>query len=143
MICPVTQRLSRLDFGGGAVILAPRPGSPQPGPGGRADPSEDPRPLPRGRAADGGCSLPGAEPGRRTRHGDRQGKVRAAPRAARRARRPAGRPTPPLRDRVCATTAILSVSATCQFYLQQVDGPDKLRTIVLEHATDLIHRDPP
>jgi AcrR family transcriptional regulator len=48
-------------------------------------------------------------------------------------------PDAPLRDRVRATTAILSVSATCLFYLQQVDDPDKLRAIVLELATDLIH----
>jgi AcrR family transcriptional regulator len=45
----------------------------------------------------------------------------------------------PLRDRVRATAAVLSVSATCLFYLQQVDDPDKLRAIVLEMATDLIH----
>jgi hypothetical protein len=31
------------------------------------------------------------------------------------------------------------VSATCLFYLQQVDDPDKLRAIVLEMATDLLH----
>ena len=42
-----------------------------------------------------------------------------------------------LRDRVRATAAVLSVSATCLFYLQQVDDPDKLRAIVLEMATDL------
>jgi AcrR family transcriptional regulator len=48
-------------------------------------------------------------------------------------------PDAPLRDRVRATTAVLSVSATCLFYLQQVDDPDKLRAIVLEIATDLIH----
>ena len=45
----------------------------------------------------------------------------------------------PLRDRVRTPTAVLSVSATCLFYLQQVDDPDKLRAIVLEIATDLIH----
>jgi AcrR family transcriptional regulator len=43
-----------------------------------------------------------------------------------------------LRDRVRATAAFLSVGATCHFYLQQVDDPDKLRAIVLEIATDLI-----
>jgi hypothetical protein len=31
------------------------------------------------------------------------------------------------------------VSATCLFYQQQVDDPNKLRAIVLELATDLIH----
>ena len=44
----------------------------------------------------------------------------------------------PLRDRVRATTAVLSVGATCMFFLQQVDDRDKLRAIVLEMATDLI-----
>jgi AcrR family transcriptional regulator len=44
----------------------------------------------------------------------------------------------PLRDRVRATSAVLSVGATCMFYLQQVDDADKLRAIVLEIATDLI-----
>jgi len=44
----------------------------------------------------------------------------------------------PLRDRVRATSAVLVVGATCMFYLQQVDDPDKLRAIVLEMATDLI-----
>jgi AcrR family transcriptional regulator len=44
----------------------------------------------------------------------------------------------PLRDRVRATTAIMSVGATCMFFLQQVDDRDKLRAIVLEMATDLI-----
>jgi len=48
-------------------------------------------------------------------------------------------PDAPLRDRVRATTAVLSVGATCIFYLQQVDDPDKLRAVVLEIATDLIH----
>jgi AcrR family transcriptional regulator len=43
-----------------------------------------------------------------------------------------------LRDRVRATTAVLSVGATCMFFLQEVDDPDKLRAIVLEIATDLI-----
>jgi cyclic lactone autoinducer peptide len=47
-------------------------------------------------------------------------------------------PGAPLRDRVRATTAILSVGATCMFYVHQVDEPDKLRAIVLETATDLI-----
>ncbi len=44
----------------------------------------------------------------------------------------------PLRDRVRATAAVLSVGATCMFYLNQVDDRDKLRAIVLEMATDLI-----
>src|SRR6516225_5868560 len=44
----------------------------------------------------------------------------------------------PLRDRVRAATAVLSVGATCMFFLQQVDDRDKLRAIVLEMATDLI-----
>ena len=44
----------------------------------------------------------------------------------------------PLRDRMRATAAVLSVGATCHFYLQQVDDPDKLRAIVLEIATDLV-----
>jgi AcrR family transcriptional regulator len=48
-------------------------------------------------------------------------------------------PDAPLRDRVRATTAVLSVGATCHVYLQQVDDPDKLRAIVLEITTDLIH----
>jgi AcrR family transcriptional regulator len=48
-------------------------------------------------------------------------------------------PDAPLRDRVRASAAVLSVSATCLFYLQQVDDPDKLRAIVLEMATDLLH----
>jgi AcrR family transcriptional regulator len=48
-------------------------------------------------------------------------------------------PDAPLRDRVRASAAVLSVSAACLFYLQQVDDPDKLRAIVLEMATDLIH----
>ena len=44
----------------------------------------------------------------------------------------------PLRDRVRATTAVLSVGATCMFFLQEVNDRDKLRAIVLEMATDLI-----
>ena len=48
-------------------------------------------------------------------------------------------PGAPLRDRVRATAAMLSVGATCHVYLQQVEDPDKLRAIVLEMATDLIH----
>jgi AcrR family transcriptional regulator len=48
-------------------------------------------------------------------------------------------PGAPLRDRVRATAAMLAVGATCHFYLQQVDDPDKLRAIVLEIAQDLIH----
>jgi len=47
-------------------------------------------------------------------------------------------PGAPLRDRVRATAAVLSVSATCLFHLHQVDDPDKLRAIALEMATDLI-----
>jgi len=47
-------------------------------------------------------------------------------------------PDAELRDRVRATAAVLSAGATCHFYLQQVDDPDKLRAIVLEIATDLI-----
>jgi AcrR family transcriptional regulator len=43
----------------------------------------------------------------------------------------------PLRDRVRATAGVLSVGATCMFYLQQVDDRDKLRAIVLEIASDL------
>ena len=35
-------------------------------------------------------------------------------------------------------TAVLSVGATCMFFLQEVDDRDKLRAIVLEMATDLI-----
>jgi AcrR family transcriptional regulator len=46
-------------------------------------------------------------------------------------------PQAPLRDRVRATTAVLSVGATCMFFLQQVDDRDKLRAIALEMATDL------
>jgi AcrR family transcriptional regulator len=48
-------------------------------------------------------------------------------------------PDASLRDGVRATTAVLSVGATCMLYLQQVDDPDKLRAIVLEAADDLIH----
>jgi len=44
----------------------------------------------------------------------------------------------PLRDRVRATTAVLSAGATCMFFVQEVDDRDKLRAIVLEMATDLI-----
>jgi hypothetical protein len=47
-------------------------------------------------------------------------------------------PDAPLRDRVRATTAVLSAGATCMFFLDQVDDRDKLRAIVLEMATDLI-----
>jgi AcrR family transcriptional regulator len=47
-------------------------------------------------------------------------------------------PDAPLRDRMRATAAVLSVSATCLFYMQEVDDLDKLRAIVLEMATDLI-----
>jgi AcrR family transcriptional regulator len=44
----------------------------------------------------------------------------------------------PLRDRVRATTAVLSAGAICMFFLQEVNDRDKLRAIVLEMATDLI-----
>ena len=37
--------------------------------------------------------------------------------------------------RVGVTTAVLAVGATCLFYLQPVDDPDKLRAIVLESPT--------
>jgi AcrR family transcriptional regulator len=47
-------------------------------------------------------------------------------------------PDAPLRDRVRASAAVLSVGATYMFYLQQVDDPDKLGAIILELATDLI-----
>jgi AcrR family transcriptional regulator len=47
-------------------------------------------------------------------------------------------PEAQMRDRVRATAAVLTVGATCHFYLQQVDDPDKLRAIILEMATDLI-----
>ena len=47
-------------------------------------------------------------------------------------------PQAQLRDRVRATAAVLTVGATCHFYLRQVDDPDKLRAIILEMATDLI-----
>jgi len=33
---------------------------------------------------------------------------------------------------------VLSVGATCMFYLQQVDDPDKLGAVILEIATDMI-----
>ena len=48
-------------------------------------------------------------------------------------------PDAPLRDRVRATAAVLSVGATYMFYLQEVDDPDKLGAIILELATDLTH----
>ena len=47
-------------------------------------------------------------------------------------------PGAPMRDRVRAAAAIMSVGATCIFFLQQVDDREKLRAIVLEMATDLI-----
>ena len=47
-------------------------------------------------------------------------------------------PDAPLRDRVRASAAVLSVGATYMVYLQQVDDPDKLGAIILELATDLI-----
>ncbi len=46
-------------------------------------------------------------------------------------------PDASLRDRVRATTAVLAAGASCMFYLQQVDDPDKLRAIIVEIATDL------
>ena len=48
-------------------------------------------------------------------------------------------PEAPLRDRVRAAAALISVGAAGHVYLQQVDDPDKLRAIILEIATDLIH----
>ena len=48
-------------------------------------------------------------------------------------------PDAPLRDRVRASAAMLSVGATCMFYLQRVEDPDKLRAIILETSLDLIH----
>ena len=48
-------------------------------------------------------------------------------------------PDASLRSRVRATTAVLSMGATCLLYLHEVEDPDKLRAIVLEIATDLIH----
>ena len=48
-------------------------------------------------------------------------------------------PDAPLRERVRASAAMLSVGATCHVYLQQVDDPDKLRAIIGEIASDLIH----
>ncbi|HEY6294591.1 MAG TPA: helix-turn-helix domain-containing protein [Streptosporangiaceae bacterium] len=47
-------------------------------------------------------------------------------------------PDAPLRDRVRATAAVLSVGATYMFYLPQVDDPDQLGAIILELATELI-----
>jgi AcrR family transcriptional regulator len=47
-------------------------------------------------------------------------------------------PDAPLRERVRATAAMLTVGATCHVYLQQVDDPEKLRALILEIATDLI-----
>jgi AcrR family transcriptional regulator len=47
-------------------------------------------------------------------------------------------PEAQIRERVRTTAAVLTVGATCHFYLQQVDDPDKLRAIILEMATDLI-----
>src|SRR5256885_1090800 len=43
----------------------------------------------------------------------------------------------PLRDRVRATIAVVSVGATCMFFLDQVDDRDKLPAIVLEMAAGL------
>jgi AcrR family transcriptional regulator len=47
------------------------------------------------------------------------------------------RPDAPLRDRVRAATAVLTVGAVCHLYRQQVDDPDKLRAVIMEIATDL------
>jgi AcrR family transcriptional regulator len=47
-------------------------------------------------------------------------------------------PDAPLRERVRATAATITVGAICHVYRQQVDDPDKLRAIILEIATDLI-----
>jgi AcrR family transcriptional regulator len=48
-------------------------------------------------------------------------------------------PDAPLRARVRATAAVVSVGSTYMFYLQQVDDQDKLGEIILELATDLTH----
>jgi len=48
-------------------------------------------------------------------------------------------PDAPLRERVRATAAVLSVGATYMFYLQQVDDTEKLGAIIMELATDLTH----
>jgi AcrR family transcriptional regulator len=48
-------------------------------------------------------------------------------------------PQAPLRDRVRATGAVLTAGATCMFFLQEVDDPDKLRAIIGDMVTDLIH----
>jgi AcrR family transcriptional regulator len=48
-------------------------------------------------------------------------------------------PDAPLRDRVRATAALVSVGATYHVYLQQLEDPDKLRAVVLEMALDLVH----
>ena len=48
-------------------------------------------------------------------------------------------PDAPLRDRVRASAAVLTVGAVCHFYLQQDDDHDKLRAIIQEIATDLTH----
>jgi AcrR family transcriptional regulator len=47
-------------------------------------------------------------------------------------------PEAPLRDRVRATAGVLTVGATCMFFLEKVNDRDKLRAIVLEMASDLI-----
>ena len=47
-------------------------------------------------------------------------------------------PDAPLRERVRATAATLTVGATCHVYLQQADDPDQLQAIILEIATDLL-----
>jgi AcrR family transcriptional regulator len=52
-------------------------------------------------------------------------------------------PGAPLRDRVRATGAVLTAGATCMFFLQEVDDPDKLRAIILDMVTDLIRQSGP
>ena len=48
-------------------------------------------------------------------------------------------PDAPLRDRVRATAAVLSVGSTYMFYLQHAEDQDKLGAIILELAIDLTH----
>jgi AcrR family transcriptional regulator len=47
-------------------------------------------------------------------------------------------PNAPLRERMRATAALLSVSATCHLLWDREEDPEELRTIALEIATDLI-----
>ena len=75
--------------------------------------------------------LPGAEPGRCTEHGGGQERFARFRGRLDALVDPLAGPDAPLRDRVRATAALPSVSASCLFYLQQVDDPDKLRAIVL------------